>query len=118
MHYVRLGFKPAWWSSIQDAARDCGQTPEEFLLGVIAASCPSADRSSGRLPDDALLDGVRTLCMSLERLRSEILRSLQGLRPRSTPASYIKRQLQRRRVGDHLRAAMQRQQVRNVEMAG
>jgi len=117
MRYVRLGFAPAWWKQIRKAARDCDQTPEEFLLGVIAASYPPAMRVNKRLPESALLDGTRALCESLERVKGEILRSLEGLRPRGTSDYRLKRQLEKTRVGDSLRAAMTRSGLTQTEAA-
>lgn len=108
MHHVKLGFKPAWWKTIREKARACGQTPDEFLLGLIAASCPAPSQTPRRLPDNELLNRVESLCASLESTKVQLQRTLSELRPRSKNDKRLKTALERRHLGSKLRSAYKR----------
>lgn len=122
MPSIRLKIPQRWYREIVEAAKKHDQTPEQFLLGLVALSIPPPvlqDERAWRLPEhQALLQQVKALCQALDATRAGLATGLAALtrearQPRRNPEVAANRQM----VAASLRVAMSKRKLTQGQLA-
>jgi len=115
MAVVKLQMASEWLKTLESAAADSGQELSDYLLGIIASSCPPPRSRQDVLEDEVLVKMTRQICRSLDQTKGELLQALSRLvpDPRQNPVVASRR----RHTAARLKRARQTSGLRYVDIA-